>query len=96
MNNVKPAPPRIQRWLNSLETAGNRLPNPVLLFIYFCIAILVFSALKGVFLREEIKKYTIKKNWRLLTDYHFGGYAKVNDDLIQFINSYIDWPYFNL
>ena len=50
--------------------------------------ILVFSALKGVFLREEIKKYTIKKNWRLLTDYHFGGYAKVNDDLIQFINSF--------
>ncbi|CAA0079089.1 AbgT family transporter [Zhongshania aliphaticivorans] len=45
MNNAKPAPPFIQRWLNSLELAGNRLPNPVLLFIYFCIAIVTFSVL---------------------------------------------------
>jgi len=32
-------------WLNSLEAAGNRLPHPVLLFIYFSLAIILGSAL---------------------------------------------------
>ncbi len=50
--------------------------------------ILVFSALKGDFLREEIRKYTSKTNWQLMTDYHFGGYARVNEALIRFINSF--------
>jgi aminobenzoyl-glutamate transport protein len=35
----------VQRWLNGLEAMGNRLPHPVLLFIYFCAVIIVFSAL---------------------------------------------------
>ncbi|PQB08851.1 1-aminocyclopropane-1-carboxylate deaminase [Polaribacter filamentus] len=48
-----------------------------------------FPALKGNFLSEEIKKYTIKKNkWRLLKNYDFGGYAKNNEELIAFINSF--------
>lgn len=48
-----------------------------------------FPALKGNFLSEEIKKYTIKrKNWSLQKDYHFGGYAKYNEDLIRFINDF--------
>lgn len=50
--------------------------------------VLVFPALKGDFLREEIIKYTQKSNWRLITEYHFGGYAKVNDTLITFINTF--------
>ena len=46
-----------------------------------------FPALKGNFLSEEIKKYTTKnKNWTLQKEYHFGGYAKYNDELINFIN----------
>lgn len=45
-----------------------------------------FPALKGDFLKDEIKKYTAKTNWALQTDYHFGGYAKYNEDLIRFIN----------
>jgi len=48
-----------------------------------------FPALKGNFLEEEIKKYVnSEENWSLQTDYHFGGYAKYNDDLIRFINTF--------
>lgn len=47
-----------------------------------------FPALKGDFLKEELKKYTEKENWKLITDYHFGGYAKVNKELIDFINTF--------
>ncbi len=37
-----------------------------------------------IFLRSS-KKYT---NWRLMLDYHFGGYAKYEWDLIHFINEF--------
>ena len=48
-----------------------------------------FPALKGNFLSEEIKKYIFKKhNWSLKKDYHFGGYAKFNDELINFMNNF--------
>lgn len=48
-----------------------------------------FSALKGAFLAEEIKKLVPKKNnWSLQNNYHFGGYAKYNDELISFINQF--------
>lgn len=47
-----------------------------------------FSALKGDFLQDEIKKYTTKNNWKLMNEYHFGGYAKVSRDLIEFINDF--------
>ena len=48
-----------------------------------------FPALKGAFLSEEIRKNTgTKGNWSLMEDYHFGGYAKYNVDLVRFINSF--------
>lgn len=48
-----------------------------------------FSALKGDFLQNEIKKWVTKsKNWSLNTNYHFGGYAKVSAELITFINKF--------
>jgi 1-aminocyclopropane-1-carboxylate deaminase len=50
--------------------------------------ILTFSALKGDFLIPEISKYTSKENWELITDYHFGGYAKISAELITFINDF--------
>lgn len=50
--------------------------------------ILGFSALKGSFLKEDIGKFANKQNWQLLTDYHFGGYAKINEALISFINEF--------
>ena len=48
-----------------------------------------FPALKGDFLQNEIKKYVLtNKNWSLNTNYHFGGYAKVSETLIHFINKF--------
>lgn len=48
-----------------------------------------FLALKGDFLQNEIKKYVLtNKNWSLNTNYHFGGYAKVSETLINFINKF--------
>ncbi len=49
-----------------------------------------FPALKGDFLNAEIRQFTNKKNWSLQTDYHFGGYAKYNEDFIGFVNSFKD------
>lgn len=50
--------------------------------------VLGFPALKGDFLGDIIKKYTKKENWQLVNDFHFGGYAKVNDELIRFLNDF--------
>ena len=50
--------------------------------------VLGFPALKGDFLHEEIRNYTSKFNWELILDYHFGGYAKVNRELIEFLNTF--------
>ena len=58
--------------------------------------VLGFPALKGDFLEAEIKKYTTKTNWKLITNYHFGGYAKTSDDLIAFINRFKEEQYIQL
>ncbi|MBD0833622.1 1-aminocyclopropane-1-carboxylate deaminase/D-cysteine desulfhydrase [Aestuariibaculum sediminum] len=50
--------------------------------------ILGFPALKGNFLQTDISKFALKTNWKLIPDYHFGGYAKVNLELIDFINQF--------
>ena len=51
--------------------------------------ILGFPALKGDFLHKEIEKYSIEgKNWSLIKEYHFGGFGKVNEELITFINRF--------
>ena len=50
--------------------------------------VLGFPALKGDFLNEEIRNFVHNDNWELITEYHFGGYAKVNEALIQFINQF--------
>ena len=51
--------------------------------------VLGFPALKGDFLTKEIKKYAIPgENWSLNTDYNFGGFGKINLDLINFINRF--------
>ena len=52
--------------------------------------ILGFPALKESFLEKDICKFAVKNNWQLIRDYHFGGYAKVTDELIQFINDFYD------
>ncbi|MBA4135123.1 MAG: 1-aminocyclopropane-1-carboxylate deaminase [Flavobacterium sp.] len=50
--------------------------------------VLGFPALKGDFLTEDICKFVTQSNWQLVTDYHFGGYAKVTGELIEFINDF--------
>lgn len=50
--------------------------------------ILGFSALKGSFLNEDISKFAKQENWKLINDYHFGGYAKINEELVTFVNTF--------
>ena len=50
--------------------------------------VLGFTALKGDFLKDDIRKFALNENWKLISDYHFGGYAKINADLVTFINNF--------
>lgn len=51
--------------------------------------VLGFPSLKGDFLNQEISWHTeAKKDWILMDEYHFGGYAKINEKLISFINQF--------
>jgi len=53
--------------------------------------IIGFSSLKGGdFLKEEIEQYVgkDKSNWTIETNYHFGGYGKQNQELLNFIRSF--------
>ena len=50
--------------------------------------IIGFSSLKGDFLQNDITKFANKQNWTVNCEYHFGGYGKVTDELIDFINDF--------
>jgi len=51
-------------------------------------AIPVFK--NGGFIKDEIDKYLINPaNYNLHTDYHFGGYAKTDKELISFIKRFV-------
>ena len=50
--------------------------------------VLGFPALKGDFLTEEIQKLVHASNWELEQRYHFGGYAKVPETLVRFMNEF--------
>ncbi len=50
--------------------------------------VLGFPALKGSFLQQDICKFVKQDNWSLINEYHFGGYAKINTELISFINQF--------
>ena len=50
--------------------------------------ILGFPALKGDFLQDEIRTFAKNNNWQLIHDYHFGGYGKISDELITFMNRF--------
>lgn len=47
-----------------------------------------FPALKGGFLFDDIRPYVNNQQWDLILDYHFGGYAKVSDELRLFIKEF--------
>lgn len=51
--------------------------------------ILGFPALKGDFLSEDIRKFVAEKsNWELNLEYHFGGYGKMTNELMLFIEKF--------
>lgn len=48
--------------------------------------VLVFSALKGDFMFDEIAHHTDRENFIVFDENRFGGYAKSSDGLIKFMN----------
>jgi len=50
--------------------------------------ILGFPALKNRSIHKDICKFAKQSNWKLIENYHFGGYAKVNLELIEFMNDF--------
>ena len=54
-------------------------------------SVLGYVVLKGAEeIDKDIKKLTHKENYVLYHEYHFGGYAKHTQDLVEFINSFKD------
>ncbi|MGB3146105.1 MAG: pyridoxal-phosphate dependent enzyme [Maribacter sp.] len=47
-----------------------------------------FPALKGDFLQQDIEEMVDNKRWSLNSDYHFGGYGKITEELVLFINDF--------
>lgn len=47
-----------------------------------------FPSLKGAFLYDDIRNFVKNNNWELIPDYHFGGYGKVSEELILFLNDF--------
>lgn len=52
--------------------------------------VLGFPALKGEGLSDDICKFAQQGNWELVTNYHFGGYGKVTEELIVFMNDFFE------
>jgi len=52
--------------------------------------VLGFPALKGAFLQNEIRNFAQHDNWQLITDYHFGGYGKITEELVLFLNQFLE------
>ncbi|CAL65226.1 1-aminocyclopropane-1-carboxylate deaminase/D-cysteine desulfhydrase [Christiangramia forsetii] len=50
--------------------------------------VLGFSALNSDYLKNEVSTLVNKGNWEIILNYHFGGYAKVNAELIDFMNDF--------
>lgn len=53
--------------------------------------IIGISSLKGTFIHDEIENLLVSNNiqngnYKIYTNYHFGGYGKVKEELTQFIN----------
>jgi 1-aminocyclopropane-1-carboxylate deaminase/D-cysteine desulfhydrase-like pyridoxal-dependent ACC family enzyme len=56
--------------------------------------VLGFAVLKNTSLVEDLQKLltgtVVQKNFSVVNEYHFGGYAKRNSDLISFMNEFYD------
>jgi len=51
-------------------------------------SVIGFSALKGTFQKELITRYVPDEHCHIIDNYAFGGYAKIDLDLIRFINDF--------
>jgi 1-aminocyclopropane-1-carboxylate deaminase len=49
-----------------------------------------FPALKGAGLDKDIAMYAKQDNWQLVEDYHCGGYGKIREELIAFMNDFFE------
>lgn len=47
-----------------------------------------FPALKGDFLDRDIRTFAQNERWELVSGFHFGGYGKVDRELVGFINRF--------
>jgi 1-aminocyclopropane-1-carboxylate deaminase len=52
--------------------------------------VLGFPVLKNEALSDDIIKFAGQGNWQLVTRYHFGGYGKITEELVAFMNSFYD------
>jgi 1-aminocyclopropane-1-carboxylate deaminase len=50
--------------------------------------VLGFNALNNPEVSKTIKAFTQKENWSVFSNYTFGGYAKVSEELIVFMNNF--------
>lgn len=50
--------------------------------------VLGFPVLRNEDLNKDIAIFAPEGRWRLVSDYHFGGYARVSPELIAFINEF--------
>ena len=50
--------------------------------------VLAFPSLKGDFIQKDISKFAKNNNWKVISDFHFGGYGKFSNELITFINQF--------
>ena len=52
--------------------------------------VLGFPTLKGDFLQNEIRNFVTETNFQLINGFEFGGYGKVTEELITFMNDFYD------
>ena len=52
--------------------------------------IIGFSALKGSEIKNVISKFVKKSNWEIYDDDFFGGYSKIDNKLVDFINNFFE------
>jgi len=50
--------------------------------------IIGFSSINKKYLLNDITKFVNNNNWMLIDDFSFGGYGKVNNKLIEFMNNF--------
>ena len=51
--------------------------------------VIAFPAIKGFdALEKDVKNWTNKQNYKFINNYTCGGYAKVNEELVKFINQF--------